>query len=179
MRSQLEVAQKRIDDSVSRSEMQAQITDATAAARQVIERLEEKVKSLEEGRDALIVTKDQLHADVQRLLERGRLLREAHDEALVEQRRLHSEEQKRITEAHQAELERLAKVHEREMNEVCKQAIDAQGARDEVKERLEEDLAELRRMMADHDAAIVECAGRLHTTVRGEYPLLLLFIRLA
>ena len=62
------MAQKKIEDSVSRSEMQAQITDATAAARQVIERLEEKVKSLEDGRDALIVTKDQLHADVQRLL---------------------------------------------------------------------------------------------------------------
>ena len=64
--------------------MQAQITDATAAARQVIERLEEKVKSLEDGWNALIVTKDQLHADVQRLLERQRLLREARDEALVE-----------------------------------------------------------------------------------------------
>ena len=150
--------------------MQAQITDATAAARQVIERLEEKVKSLEDGRNALIVAKDQLHADVQRLLERQRLLHEARDEALVEQRRLHSEEQKRMTEAHQAELERLAKVHEREMNEVCKQAIDAQGARDAAKERLEEDLAELRRMMVDHDAAIVECAGCLHTTVRGECP---------
>ena len=75
-----------------------------------------------------------------------------------------------MTEAHQAEMERLKKVHEREMNEVCQHAVDAQNARDTAKERLEEDLAELRRMMVDHDAAIVECAGRLHTSVRGECP---------
>ena len=104
------------------------------------------------------------------MLENQRLLRSACHQDIVEQRRLHSEEQKRMTEAHQAEIERLKKVHEREMNEVCQQAVDAQNARDTVKERLEEDLAELRRMMVDHDAVIVECAGRLHTTVRGECP---------
>ena len=113
------------------------------------------------------------------MLERQQLLREARDQTIIDERRLHSEEQKRMTEAHQAELERLAKVHEREMNEVCKQAIDAQSARDAAKERLEEDLAELRHMMVDHDAVIVECAGRLHATGRGEYPLSLLFILLA
>ena len=150
--------------------MQAQITDATAVARLVISRLEEKVKSLEDGRDALIVVKDQLHADLQKLLEKQRLLRSARDQAIVDERRLHSEEQKRMTEEHQAELERLKKVHEREMNEVCQQAIDSQNTRDTAKEQLEEDLAELRRMMVDHDAAIVECAGRLHTTVQGECP---------
>ena len=179
LRSQLEEAQKRIEDSVTRAEMQAQITDATAAARLVISRLEEKVKSLEDGRDALIVVKDQLHADLQKLLENQRLLRSVRDQAIVDERRLHSEEQKRMTEEHQAELERLKKVHEREMNEVCQQAVDAQNARDTAKERLEEDLAELRRMMVDHDAVIVECAGRLHTTVRGECPCHFFFVRLA
>ena len=39
-----------------------------------------------------------------------------------------------------------------EVNEVCQQAIDSQNARDTAKEQLEEDLAELRRMMVDHDA---------------------------
>ena len=50
--------------------MQAQITDATAAARLVISRIEEKVKSLEEGRDALTVVKDHIHAELQKVLER-------------------------------------------------------------------------------------------------------------
>ena len=150
--------------------MQTQITDATAASRQVIASLEEKVKSLEEGRDALIVVKDHIHAELQKVLERQQLLRSARDQAIIDERRLHSEEQKRMTEAHQAEIERLKKVHEREMNEVCQQAIDSQNARDTAKEQLEEDLAELCRMMVDHDAVIVECAGRLHTTVRGECP---------
>ena len=139
LRSQLEEAQKRIEDSVTRAEMQAQITDATAAARLVISRLEEKVKSLEDGRDALIVVKDQLHADLQKLLEKQQLIQSARDQAIVDERRLHSEEQKRMTEEHQAEIERLKKVHEREMNEVCQQAVDAQNARDTAKERLEED----------------------------------------
>ena len=83
LRSQLEEAQKRLEDSVSRAEMQTQITDATAAARQVIASLEEKVKSLEEGRDALIVVKDHVHAELQKVLENQRLLRAARDQDII------------------------------------------------------------------------------------------------
>ena len=177
--SQLEEAQKRIEDSVTRAEMQTQIADTTTAARRVISSLEEKIQKLEEEKAALLQVKNQLHEDLQKVLQTQRALRQQLDQNVVDQRRIHNEEQKRMTEAHQAELERLAKVHEREMNEVYQQAIDAQNASDTTKEQLEEDLAELRRIMVDHDAAIVECAGRLHTSVRGERSPFFFFIRLA
>ena len=61
LRSQLEETWKALEDSVSRTEMQVQITDATAAARGVISSLEEKITQLEE-------VKILLHAQVQTTL---------------------------------------------------------------------------------------------------------------
>ena len=74
-------------------------------------------------------------------------------------------------------MERLAAVHKKEMDDCCQSAIDAASVRDELKERLEEDLAEARRALVDQDAPITECLGKLHTHMLSEFlpPCLVVF----
>ena len=69
---------------------------------------------------------------------------------------------------HQAEIERLCNVHKAEVEEVLKQACDARDARDADKERLDGELVELRRTMADNDAALIRNISRLHDQLRGK-----------
>ena len=69
---------------------------------------------------------------------------------------------------HQAEIERLRNVHKDEVEEVLKQACDAHDARDADKERLDGELVELRRTMADNDAALIRNISRLHDQLRGK-----------
>ena len=76
LRSQLEEAQTRIEDSVTRAEMQTQIADATAAARRVISSLEEKIQKHEEEKAALLQMKNQLHEDLQKVLRTQRTIRQ-------------------------------------------------------------------------------------------------------
>ena len=73
-----------------------------------------------------------------------------------------------MADEHLAEIARLTAAHKVEMDGVLKQACDARDARDADKERLDGELIELRRIMADNDATLIRNIGRLHDQLRGK-----------
>ena len=110
----------------------------------------------------------QLHEQVQTTLRTQQAISEWLENSAVEHHRLNDEEQRRMRDEHQAEITRLCTAHKVEVEEVLKQACDARDAREADKERLDRELVELRRTMADNDAALIHNISRLHDQLRGK-----------